>query len=185
VSAEAIRWGLREYLQNAHAEATNRTFNPDKDEYNFKDEKFSAKKFIDDDLFGFMDAKKGKDNENATTKRRGALEVSRALSLDPYWGDVALAPRVERKIKPLFTAPKFTAPLINTRSHSHLKAFRMLLALHYYWMPFLPYDTLAAIMLAFSMTFVQNRSSFGSLKIPVLGLWIVLSVWVIRLDAHA
>jgi CRISPR-associated protein Cst2 len=89
VSAEAIRWGLREYLQNTHPDATNRTFNPDKDQYNFKDEKFSPKKFIDDDLFGFMDAKKGKDNEDATTKRRGALEVSRAISLDPYWGDVA------------------------------------------------------------------------------------------------
>lgn len=99
VSAEAIRWGLREYLQNAHAEATNRTFNPDKDEYNFKDEKFSAKKFIDDDLFGFMDAKKGKDNENATTKRRGALEVSRALSLDPYWGDVAFGSKGGTKNK--------------------------------------------------------------------------------------
>jgi len=89
VSAEAIRWGLREYLQNSHAEATNRTFDPDKDQYNFKDETFSPQKFIDDDLFGFMDAKKGKDNEDATTKRRGALEVSRAISLDPYWGDIA------------------------------------------------------------------------------------------------
>lgn len=89
VSAEAIRWGLREYLQNSHAEATNRTFDPNKDQYNFKDEKFSPKKFIDDDLFGFMDAKKGKDNEDATTKRRGALEVSRAISLDPFWGDIA------------------------------------------------------------------------------------------------
>lgn len=89
VSAEAIRWGFREYLQNTDAENTNRTFNSDKDQYNFKDEKFNSKKFIDDDLFGFMDAKKGKDNEDATTKRRGALEVSRAISLDPFWGDIA------------------------------------------------------------------------------------------------
>ncbi len=89
ISAEAIRWGLREYLQNHQPELTNRTFDPDKDLYNFKDEVFSAKKYIDDDLFGFMDAKKGTNNENATKKRRGALEVSRAISLDPYWGDVA------------------------------------------------------------------------------------------------
>jgi CRISPR-associated protein Cst2 len=89
ISSEAIRWGLREYLQNHHPESTNRTFDPDKDLYNFKDEVFSAKKYIDDDLFGFMDAKKGANNENATKKRRGALEVSRAMSLDPYWGDVA------------------------------------------------------------------------------------------------
>lgn len=89
VSAEAIRWGLREYLQNLDADKVNRTFDPDKDVYNLKNERFSAKDFIDDDLFGYMDAKKGKDNEDATTKRRGALEVSRAISLDPYWGDIA------------------------------------------------------------------------------------------------
>jgi len=89
VSAEAIRWGLREYLQNLDADKVNRTFDPDKDVYKLKNERFSAKDFIDDDLFGYMDAKKGKDNEDATTKRRGALEVSRAISLDPFWGDIA------------------------------------------------------------------------------------------------
>lgn len=89
VSAEAIRWGLREYLQNLDADKVNRTFDPDKDIYNLKNERFSAKDFIDDDLFGYMDAKKGKDNEDATKKRRGALEVSRAISLDPFWGDIA------------------------------------------------------------------------------------------------
>lgn len=89
VSAEAIRWGLREYLQNLDSDKVNRTFDPDKDVYNLKNERFSAKDFIDDDLFGYMDAKKGKDNEDATTKRRGALEVSRAISLDPFWGDIA------------------------------------------------------------------------------------------------
>jgi len=89
VSAEAIRWGLREYLQNLNSDNVNRTFDPDRDVYNLKNERFSAKDFIDDDLFGYMDAKKGKDNEDATTKRRGALEVSRAISLDPFWGDIA------------------------------------------------------------------------------------------------
>jgi len=88
VSAEAIRWGLREYLQNLDADKVNRTFDSDKEVYNLKNERFSAKDFIDDDLFGYMDAKKGKDNENVTTKRRGALEVSRAISLDPFWGDI-------------------------------------------------------------------------------------------------
>lgn len=67
----------------------NRTFDPEADRYSFKDEKFNPEKYIDDDLFGYMDANKGKDNRNATTKRRGALEVSRAISLDPYWGDIA------------------------------------------------------------------------------------------------
>ena len=89
VSAEAIRWGLREYLQNLDSDKVNRTFDPDKDVYNLKNERFSAEDFIDDDLFGYMNAKKGKDNEDATKKRRGALEVSRAISLDPFWGDIA------------------------------------------------------------------------------------------------
>lgn len=99
ISAEAIRWGLREYFQNHNKSATNRTFNPDTDRYSFKSEKFSAETYIDDDLFGYMDAKKGKDNEDATTKRRGALEVSRAISLDPYWGDTAFGSKGGEKGK--------------------------------------------------------------------------------------
>jgi CRISPR-associated protein Cst2 len=99
VSAEAIRWGLREYFQNTDEAGTNRTFNADTDRYTLKNERFSAKEFIDDDLFGYMDAKKGKDNEDATTKRRGALEVSRAISLDPYWGDIAFGSKGGEKNK--------------------------------------------------------------------------------------
>lgn len=99
ISAEAIRWGMREYFQNHNESATNRTFNPDTDKYSFKNERFSAKDFIDDDLFGYMDAKKGKDNEDATTKRRGALEISRAISLDPYWGDTAFGSKGGEKGK--------------------------------------------------------------------------------------
>ncbi|MBF2000784.1 MAG: type I-B CRISPR-associated protein Cas7/Cst2/DevR [Synechococcales cyanobacterium M58_A2018_015] len=99
VSAEAIRWGLREYFQNHYKAETNRTFDPDVDKYSFKKEQFSAEEYIDDDLFGYMDAKKGKDNEDATTKRRGALEVSRAISLDPYWGDVAFGSKGGEKGK--------------------------------------------------------------------------------------
>lgn len=99
ISAEAIRWGMREYFQNNNESATNRTFNPDTDKYSFKNERFSANDFIDDDLFGYMDAKKGKDNEDATTKRRGALEISRAISLDPYWGDTAFGSKGGEKGK--------------------------------------------------------------------------------------
>ncbi|VEP14466.1 CRISPR-associated autoregulator, Cst2 family [Hyella patelloides LEGE 07179] len=88
VSAEAIRWGYRECLQNSQPDKVNRTFDAEADKYNHKDEKYNAKTYIDDDLFGFMDAKKDKNNKNATTKRRGALEVSRAISIDPYWGDI-------------------------------------------------------------------------------------------------
>jgi CRISPR-associated protein Cst2 len=90
---------MREYFQNHNESATNRTFNPDTDRYSFKNERFSAKDYIDDDLFGYMDAKKGKDNEDATTKRRGALEISRAISLDPYWGDTAFGSKGGEKGK--------------------------------------------------------------------------------------
>lgn len=99
ISAEAIRWGMREYFQNNSESAVNRTFNPDTDKYSFKNERFSAQDFIDDDLFGYMDAKKGGDNKDATTKRRGALEISRAISLDPYWGDTAFGSKGGEKGK--------------------------------------------------------------------------------------
>ncbi|MFM6348056.1 MAG: hypothetical protein ACKPFK_23375, partial [Dolichospermum sp.] len=46
-----------------------------------------------------MDAKKDKDNKDATTKRRGALEVSRAISLDPYWGDIVFGSKGGEKGK--------------------------------------------------------------------------------------
>jgi CRISPR-associated protein Cst2 len=100
VSAEAIRWGMREYFQNSDEESTNRTFDPDTDKYTLKEDgKFDPDKFIDDDLFGYMDAKKNASNENATTKRRGAFEVSRAMSLDPYWGDTAFGSKGGEKGK--------------------------------------------------------------------------------------
>ncbi|OCQ99507.1 type I-B CRISPR-associated protein Cas7/Cst2/DevR [Nostoc sp. MBR 210] len=105
VSAEAIRWAFREYLQNLKESEVNRTFNPDEDKYSLKGEQdkkgktYDALSYIDDDLFGYMDAKKGADNENATTKRRGVLEVSRAISLDPYWGDIAFGSKGGEKDK--------------------------------------------------------------------------------------
>jgi CRISPR-associated protein Cst2 len=99
VSAEAIRWAYREYFQQHHGEVTNRSFDPDADRYEFKTEVFNAEQYIDDDLFGYMDAKKGSDNKDATTKRRGALEISRAISLDPYWGDIAFGSKGGEKNK--------------------------------------------------------------------------------------
>ncbi|MEA5536919.1 type I-B CRISPR-associated protein Cas7/Cst2/DevR [Crocosphaera sp. XPORK-15E] len=99
VSADAIRWGYRECLQNSQPDNVNRTFYAEADKYNIKDEKYNPQTYIDDDLFGFMDAKKDKDNKNATEKRRGALEVSRAISLDPYWGDIVFGSKGGEKGK--------------------------------------------------------------------------------------
>jgi CRISPR-associated protein Cst2 len=103
VSAESIRWALREYFQNLREAEVNRTFDPDTDKYTLKGEQnkngptYSAANYIDDDLFGYMNAKKGADNEDATVKRRGVLEVSRAISLDPYWGDIAFGSKGGKK----------------------------------------------------------------------------------------
>ncbi len=80
VSGDAIRWGLREYLQSHYPSKVNRTYCPETDKYTFKDEKFSCD-FIDDDVMGYMDAKAG-------IKRRGILEVTRAISLDEFKEDV-------------------------------------------------------------------------------------------------
>jgi CRISPR-associated protein Cst2 len=99
VSADSIRWGYRECLENLDSKQVNRTFDPEADKYNIKDEQYNAATYIDDDLFGFMDAKKDKDNKNATTKRRGVLEVSRAISLDPYWGDIVFGSKGGEKGK--------------------------------------------------------------------------------------
>ncbi len=110
VSAEAIRWAIRYYWQvmgipvnrqwieeDQDIELVLAQDEPNKDKPNKdkpKDEpnkdkpkdksnkdkpKYDPKRFIDDDVMGFMDAKPGKGNE--AIKRRGALEVTRAVSL--------------------------------------------------------------------------------------------------------
>ena len=99
VSADAIRWAYREYLQSVKPEEVNRTFDAETDKYIIKNEQYNAKTYIDDDLFGYMDAKKGADNKDATTKRRGVLEVSRAISLDPFWGDITFGSKGGQKGK--------------------------------------------------------------------------------------
>jgi CRISPR-associated protein Cst2 len=99
VSADAIRWAYREYLQSIKPEEVNRTFDAETDKYNIKNEQYNPKTYIDDDLFGYMDAKKGADNKDATTKRRGVLEVSRAISLDPFWGDITFGSKGGQKGK--------------------------------------------------------------------------------------
>ena len=87
VSSEAIRWAYREYLGETYPEQVNRIYQATVDEYHVKDEGYNEKLYIDDDIFGYMDAKKDSKNKNATTKRRGVLEVSRAISLTPFNGD--------------------------------------------------------------------------------------------------
>lgn len=108
VSAESIRFALRRRL--GEAEPTNRRFNEDERLNEWADHTFAGwatergGTFIDDDLLGFMSAeaakegplededddKKGKkEKKKGTAKvRRAVLEVSRAVSLTPWTGDV-------------------------------------------------------------------------------------------------
>lgn len=96
VSAEAIRWALRYYWQT-NGLSVNRVWNDEKEDHYLVDDKWSGwskkdgKTFIDDDLLGFMKAEgaKAEGGKGKTTKRRGVLEVSRAISTTPYAGDIS------------------------------------------------------------------------------------------------
>jgi len=114
VSAEAIRFALRRRL--AGVEPTNRTWDEDERNNAWKDDKFNGwespdgETFIDDDLLGFMTAeaakaeaneagadeepaekgskKKAEKKKGTANVRRAVLEVTRAISLTPWAGDV-------------------------------------------------------------------------------------------------
>jgi CRISPR-associated protein Cst2 len=109
VSAEAIRFALRRRL--GLLEPTNRTWDEDERNNTWKDWAFkgwdtdAGATFIDDDLLGFMtaeaakaeaedaggsaDPKQKKKKEKGTANvRRAVLEVTRAVSITPWGGDV-------------------------------------------------------------------------------------------------
>ncbi len=115
VSAEAIRWALRYYWQRS-GKMVNRKWNEAKNDHDWQDQDWlpwtdpqakgkDKEAYIDDDVLGFMLAEAGKTegNEAETTatkgkkkqrvkgtvdKRRGALEVTRTISLTPFSGDI-------------------------------------------------------------------------------------------------
>lgn len=81
VSAEAIRYALREYWTAAGREL-NRSVDGDGNS-RWKDATFESwPGYLDDDVLGFMHPKE------ETKKRRGRLEISRAISTRPWTGDV-------------------------------------------------------------------------------------------------
>jgi CRISPR-associated protein Cst2 len=81
VSAEAIRYALREGWQ-AKGLSLNRT-TPDHRSCVFKDRSFEKwQDHLDDDVMGYMHAKE------ETRSRRGLLEITRALSLTPWRGEI-------------------------------------------------------------------------------------------------
>jgi CRISPR-associated protein Cst2 len=91
VSAEAIRFALRRRLVG-----TNRHWDEDKRSNVWEDHEFKGWKkangetFIDDDLLGYMSVKAASQEGEASSAdvRRAVLEVTRAISLLPWAGDV-------------------------------------------------------------------------------------------------
>lgn len=100
VSAEAIRWALRYYWQKA-GYPVNRRWNENINDFAWQNSNFDAETFIDDDVLGFMRAEGAKLEASDETKtkgkkapkgtkiaRRGALDLTRAVSTIPYAGDI-------------------------------------------------------------------------------------------------
>lgn len=96
VSAEAIRFALRRRLAEA-GEPCNRTYDESERVNVWADaaftrwsEKSKEQPFADDDLLGYMQAEGAKqEGTKGTAKvRRAVLEVTRAVSLTPWPGDV-------------------------------------------------------------------------------------------------
>ncbi|MUG98165.1 type I-B CRISPR-associated protein Cas7/Cst2/DevR [Scytonema sp. UIC 10036] len=104
VSAEAIRWALRYYWQTCGDDyQVNRRWNDDANDNIWQNENFDDTAFIDDDVLGFMRAegakveasdepkakgKKAAVAKGTTTAKRGVLEVTRAVSITPFSGDL-------------------------------------------------------------------------------------------------
>jgi CRISPR-associated protein Cst2 len=109
VSAEAIRWALRYYWQTCgDSYQVNRRWDDDKNDNIWQNENFDDTTFIDDDVLGFMKAegakveasdeapkevgkvkgKKASAPKGTTSAKRGVLEVTRAVSLTPFSGDL-------------------------------------------------------------------------------------------------
>lgn len=81
VSAEAIRYAIREAFTDDPDKEINRRITSDSSEWT--DPTFENwRSHLDDDLLGFMLP------SNDTVKRRGRLEITRALSTRPWPGDV-------------------------------------------------------------------------------------------------
>ncbi|MDI7164616.1 DevR family CRISPR-associated autoregulator [Leptospira santarosai] len=110
VSAEAIRFATR-YFWQLNDEKVNRYYKWNGEQYSheWKDRNWSGwlknprETFIDDDVFGFMEAKAGeqegegenedgnkgkKKSKGKSIVRKGVLEFSRAISLIPFSGDI-------------------------------------------------------------------------------------------------
>lgn len=99
VSAEAIRFALRRLLAAAEKNGSNRKWDENARNNAWQDWTFKgwasekSETYIDDDLLGYMIAEAAKedgsdDGKGSANVRRAVLEVTRAVSLTPWAGDV-------------------------------------------------------------------------------------------------
>ncbi len=96
VSAEAIRFALRRLLAEADDAGSNRSWDESVNANVWQDHEFKGwakedgETFIDDDLLGFMTAEAAKEEGAAGSAnvRRAVLEITRAVSLTAWSGDV-------------------------------------------------------------------------------------------------
>jgi len=90
VSAEAIRFALRRLIAGDGKNEVNRTWNEDERVNSWKNDSFDPARYIDDDLLGYMTAEGAEEEgeKGTATTRRAVLDVSRAISLVPWCGDV-------------------------------------------------------------------------------------------------
>ena len=96
VSAEAVRFALRCRLAAYDSKGTNREWDEAARTNTWQDHQFKGWKkadgesFIDDDLLGYMTAEAAKEEGKAGSVniRRAVLELTRAISLLPWSGDV-------------------------------------------------------------------------------------------------
>lgn len=103
VSAEAIRWAIR-YFWQLKGFSVNRRWDDAANRHEWDKPDFDPRRYIDDDVLGFMRAEAASQEANEaeqptrtgrparqrgqTTARRSRLEVTRAVSLTPWRGDV-------------------------------------------------------------------------------------------------
>lgn len=104
VSAEAIRFAIRWYWQRRQ-KSLNRTWNDGEMKNEWQNAEFSKwQDMLDDDVMGFMSAESAKEEANGaeakkpkdkkgkargtTRLRRARLEITRAISLTPFAGDI-------------------------------------------------------------------------------------------------
>jgi len=93
-SSPAIKFAIREDFTEKGL-SVNRTYNKETDDFEYKDDarvSWNEKdkgKYVDDDVLGFMVTKEreSKDKKGTCAKRKGALDMCRALSLSEFEGD--------------------------------------------------------------------------------------------------